>query len=77
METYIGIVNGIDAQETPGVAPRCQAFINISETDYIQVTTSSQNLQSALELACLLRTKVEATYDDSNTLMRVRILDRG
>lgn len=80
MNNYTGTVNGIDAQATPGAEPRCQAFINKGETDYIQVTTGYPNLQSALELASVKGVEVEVTYDDStpeNILTRVRVLDRN
>ncbi len=79
MAYYEGKVNGIDAQATSGLEPRCQIFINKDEKNYIQVTTKLQSLQSALELACSKSVKVEVHYDDSsgeNILTRVRLLDR-
>ncbi len=79
MKNYTGRVNGIDAQVTSGLAPRCQAFINVDDQNYIQVTATSHTLQTALELACCKNLEVEVTYDDStteNSLARVRLLDR-
>lgn len=76
---YQGKVNGIDAQATQGYEPRCQAFINKDNQNYIQVTTGLHSLQMALELACLKDVEVEVSYEDNNgekTLTRVRILDR-
>jgi hypothetical protein len=79
MASYQGKVNGIDAQATKGLDPRCQAFINADAERYIQVTTSESTLQTVLELACIANADVEVTYDDSsgiNVLSRVRELDR-
>ncbi len=79
MAVYIGKVNGIDVQATPGLPTRCQAFINVDILNYIQVTTTYHSLQTALELACIKEVEVEVYYDDStpeNTLTRVRVLDR-
>ena len=75
---YQGRVNGIDAQATPGLKPRCQAYI-VNDRSQIQVSTSHYNLQSALECASKKGVEVEVTYDDStpeNILARVRLLDR-
>ena len=45
--------------------------------DYIQVTTTYHNLQTALELASLKEVEVEVTYDEgTGELSRVRLLDR-
>lgn len=79
MTNYRGRVNGIDAQATKGLEPRCQAFINKENKTYIQVTTKHQSLQSALELACLKDLEVVVTFEDidvEKTLTRVQIIDR-
>lgn len=79
MAYYQGKVNGVDAQATPGLEPRCQIFINKDAKNYIQVTTKLHSLQSALELACIKHVEVEVHYDDTtgeNILTRVRVLDR-
>ena len=79
MASYQGKVNGIDAQATKGLEPRCQVFINENIQNYIQVTTNIPSLQTALESACLKDVPVEVSYDDSsgiNILTRVRLLDR-
>ncbi len=81
MTSYRGYVNGLDAQATPGVAVRCQAFVNQSPTVYIQVTAYEHQLQTALETASLRSPtiQVEVTYDEKSAdkrLTRVQILDR-
>lgn len=79
MINYIGRVNGIDAQLDEKMQTVCYAFINMDRDNYLQVTTKSNSLQSALELACLKDVEVEVTFDETgntNQLTRVRILDR-
>lgn len=80
MAIFEGTVSGIDAQATPGINPRCQAIIsNVDSAQEIQVETERHILQTALEMACGARSKVEVTYDEAGpqrTLTRVRILDR-
>src|SRR5437588_12910782 len=74
-----GKVTGIDVLHYGGAGLRCFAFISDAGNE-IQVFTDEYQLQSVLELASSLKTKVEASYTEmsgAKQLTRVRILDRN
>jgi hypothetical protein len=78
METFNGLVSGIDVIATPGLKLRCLAIIG-NATREIQVETEQHALQTALELASCSKSEVEVSYEESGpakSLLRVRLLDR-
>jgi hypothetical protein len=77
---FVGTVNGIDVIAVPGQPVRCLAFVNQSSEKYIQVTTELHTFQTVLELASLMKAKVEVSYDEHNQekiLTRVTLKDRS
>ncbi len=80
MESFEGYVSGLDAQATPHIPLRTQAFMQNRDSNVeIQVTTYHHRLQTALELAAQLDKPVEVSYEDMGgefILQRVRVLDR-
>ena len=84
MPIFEGFVDGIDVQVARTGRRKsvtCYAFINeqLGSTNNIQVETEEHDLQTALELASSKEVAVEVDYDvidGSNTLNRVRLLDR-
>jgi hypothetical protein len=78
MESFIGLVSGIDVIATPGLKTRCLAIIGTPDEE-IQVETRKHSLQTALETACCTKCQVEVSYEQAGplkVLLRVRLLDR-
>ena len=75
-----GKISGIDVLHFAGAGIRCFAIVTPDPPDEeFQVFTEELPFQSALELACVLKTKIEVSFsemDGAKLLTRVRLLDR-